>query len=255
MIVQYSITYGMTWYDMIWYGVIQYDMTYDTWHDMICYDMIDICTHIYIYTRHITSYHTTSHHTIQHHIIPGTRYVCIYIYVYLISYTVYRWWNTVVCFGRSIMTSSIKTSHTKWGSTGQASLVSTIQSCWERSIILTGFGANVTQIWVWKLCFLSMTQNPLIVTDTDYKEVDIHVLHGNTLCTGSLSSKTLTHLFSSISSQPQSMGWWLLGVAPLLSQFGIIVHGLGIPDFFLIFLCSLTCATHVAGKEVESVAF
>ena len=153
------------------------------------------------------------------------------------------------------MTSSIKTSHTKWGSTGQASLISTIQSCWERSIILTGFGANVTQIWVWKLCFLSMTQNPLIVTDTDYKEVDIHVLHGNTLCTGSLSSKTLTHLFSSISSQPQSVGWWLLGVAPLLSQFGIIVHGPGIPDFFLIFLCSLTCATHVAGKEVESVAF
>ena len=167
MIVQYSITYGMTWYDMIWYGVIQYDMTYDTWHDMICYDMIDICTHIYIYIyiRHITSYHTTSHHTIQHHIIPGTRYVCIYIYVYLISYTVYRWWNTVVCFGRSIMTSSIKISHTKWGPTGQASLVSTIQSCWERSIILTGFGANVTQIWVWKLCFLFHDSKPF---DSDW---------------------------------------------------------------------------------------
>jgi hypothetical protein len=244
----------MVWHDMIWCNTVWYDIRHMTWYDMLWYDRY-LYTHIYIYTRHITSYHTTSHHTIQHHIIPGTRYVCIYIYVYLISYTVYRWWNTVVCFGRSIMTSSIKTSHTKWGSTGQASLVSTIQSCWERSIILTGFGANVTQIWVWKLCFLSMTQNPLIVTDTDYKEVDIHVLHGNTLCTGSLSSKTLTHLFSSISSQPQSMGWWLLGVAPLLSQFGIIVHGLGIPDFFLIFLCSLTCATHVAGKEVESVAF
>lgn len=240
----------MVWHDMIWCNTVWYDIWHMTWYDMLWYDR-KLYTHTFMYIY----IHVISHHIIQHHIIPGTRYVCVYIHVYLISYTVYRWWNTVVCFGRSIMTSSIKTSHTKWGSTGQASLISTIQSCWERSIILTGFGANVTQIWVWKLCFLSMTQNPLIVTDTDYKEVDIHVLHGNTLCTGSLSSKTLTHLFSSISSQPQSMGWWLLGVAPLLSQFGIIVHGPGIPDFFLIFLCFLTCATHVAGKEVESVAF